>query len=355
MSTATDGKWQLANPPPRPPQLAPYRRPPKEPKPTRRDREMIHDAHQYMGGRAPDGGLHAVPISADEEWFRHHFWREKRARVLAALAGAGTGVNAINAFTNCGSECMIEWNHEERRYRIKANYCHSRHCEPCMRAKSNLLARNLREKLEERPDDLYRFVTLTLRHTDTPLADQIKRLYRSFTRLRAMPAWKQSQRGGAATLEVKWDPQTRKWHPHLHVICAGGYLAKESLSTAWHRATGDSFIVDIRRLDAKKDVAYYVAKYVTKGTNDAVWADADAAQEFVTATRGLRSCATFGSWRGFALLAKPADNGVWKHIGRLGPLIGRARGGCVQSIAVLEGLRETFQYNPHKPRRPKPA
>jgi hypothetical protein len=307
-----------------------------------------------MGGRAPDGNRTAVPITPDEEWFRHHCWADKRRKVLLALGAAGTGVNAIGAFQNCGSECMLEWNALEKRYRLRANLCHSRHCEPCMKAKSNLLASNLREKLEERQNELYRFVTLTLRHSTTPLLQQIKKLYASFTKLRASKCWKQSQRGGAATLEVKYNAGTKQWHPHLHVVCQGGYLAKETLSAAWHKATGDSFVVDIRKLDARKDVAYYVAKYVTKGVNDAVWDDANAAQEWITATRGLRTCATFGSWRGFALLAKPEQTGTWRTVERLATLIARARASDTVAIAVLEGLRESLQYNPHRKRK-RPA
>jgi hypothetical protein len=346
-----DVPFQLSNPPPKPPKPAPFKRPPKEPEPTRREKELEHFMYNWTGGRDPSGRAYADPITPDEEWFRHHFWKEKRAKVLAALASAGTPTATLEAFTNCGAECIVEWNATEERYRIRGNYCHNRHCEPCMKAKASLLAANLRGKLEERPNELYRFVTLTLKHTDTPLLEQIKRLYASFTKLRSSKCWKQSQRGGAGMLEVKWDPATRQWHPHLHVVVQGGYLAKETLSAAWHHATGDSFIVDIRKLDARKDVAFYVAKYVTKGTNAEVWDDADAAAEWICATRGLRTCATFGTWRGFKLLAKPESKGAWLPVCRLGSLISRARAGDEAARETLEALRAEQQYNPHKARK----
>lgn len=346
-------KWQLEYEQPKPPKPPPFKRPPKEPTLTRAVLELERDAKVYNGDRDFRDAKHARPITPDEEWFRHHCWKEKRAKVLAALAAAGTSTRALGAFTNCGAECVVEWSESEKRYRIRGSYCHSRHCAPCMRSKASLLAKNLKAKLDERPNELYRFVTLTLKHSDTPLLDQIKRLYASFTKLRGYDCWKRSQRGGAACLEVKWDPETKQWHPHLHVICQGGYLCKETLSAAWHRATGDSFIVDIRRLDARKDAAYYVAKYVTKGTNDDVWDHADAAAEFITATRGLRTCATFGCWRGYKLLDKPATATDWRPLYNFGDLARQARAGVEHAIAVLEALRETFQYDPHRKRPPK--
>jgi hypothetical protein len=54
----------------------------------------------------------------------------------------------LERFDACGSECTIEYSQELQKHRIRANYCKSRHCEPCARAKANLIARNLRTELE---------------------------------------------------------------------------------------------------------------------------------------------------------------------------------------------------------------
>jgi hypothetical protein len=48
-------------------------------------------------------------------------------------------------------------------------------------------------------------------------------------------------------------------------------MRKEDLSAAWHKATGDSMIVDIRAIASGKDVVHYVCKYITKGTSPQVW------------------------------------------------------------------------------------
>jgi hypothetical protein len=267
------------------------------------------------------------------------------------LPMAGTGRRAMENFANCGADCVIEYCTEEKRYRLRASYCHCRHCEPCMKAKASLLAANLKEKLEENAPWRYRFITLTLRSTPTPLTDQIKRLYQSYKKLRATKLWKNSQTGGAAMLEVKWHAATRTWHPHLHIVSEGTYLNSRDLSQTWHEITGDSYIVDIRRLQHAKDAAFYVAKYVSKGTNNEVWDDQQAAIEWICAMRGVRTAATFGKWRGYKLLKKPEQKGVWKAVDLLRHVCSRARQGDEIAIRFLEGLRESFQYDPHKQRR----
>ena len=294
------------------------------------------------------------PIDADEEWYRHHNWKEKRARVLTALHDASTSHTAISSFVNCGAECTVEWSETKQRYRVVGSFCHNRHCEPCMKAKSSLITNNLRDKLKDRKKRSHRFITLTLRHSNTPLADQIARLYDSYKKLRKTKLWKNSQKGGAATLEVKFQPYTKQWHPHLHIISEGNFISTYDLSSAWHAITTDSYMVDVRAISQAKDVAFYVGKYVTKGTNAEVWENPDAAKEWVTAVRGVRMCATFGTWRGFKLLERKRDpEGTWKAVATLSSLARRARAGEIHAINLLLLLEEEQQYNPNRKRHPK--
>lgn len=383
----------LGQPIPPPPTRAekntPRPRAPKPPKLTPKDRadERAGEVAQGMhtGGRTP----FSEAIHPEEEWFRHHYWKGKRALVLAALDATGVGPRQRDAFINCGSECVIEWSDTEQRYRLHGSYCHSRHCEPCMKAKATLLAKNLKERLDHEPQGNYRFITLTLRHDAAEsLTDQIRRLYTAWRKLRQCPIWKhgqykagkiadalalrktdpqaakeatkkalalpcQGQRGGAAIMEVKWSA-AGGWHAHLHVISEGGYLHHRDLADAWQLAAPGSFKVDIRTLTQNKDVAYYLAKYVSKGTNNDVWADKEAAAEFVIATKGVRTCATYGSWRGYALMKKEKKVTDWKPVAMLRTIAARARAGSEADIALLIHLEETAQYNPGRRRTQKP-
>jgi Replication protein len=255
-----------------------------------------------------------TPITATEMVWRHEDWLDKRDAVYLAHVAVGTSQHKLDAFQHCGSECTIEWSDTAQDYRCRARHCKNRHCEPCKRARANRLAANLKKKLEQNTPMKYRFITLTLKHTDTPLADQIKRLYKAFRHLRGQNIWKKTQHGGAFFLEVKWDSKTRRWHPHLHVVSEGDWMRQKDLSSAWHDATGDSHIVDIRALKDGHDAAHYVAKYVAKGTSDNVWTDTDAAEEWILATKGVRICATFGKWRGFKLMELQIIATDWKPI-----------------------------------------
>lgn len=322
-------------------------------------------------------------ITADEEWFRHHNWKAKRAIVHQALTDAGSSTATIDRFRECGAACQVEWSDELQRYRVCACYCHNRHCEPCMKAKASLITANLREKMKGLQHGEYHFITLTLCHSAKPLADQIKRLNACYKKLRATDEWlygqvnadrifaaskrgtkhsaavkvvsHNGQRGGAATLEIKWNPERKEWHPHLHIISQGSQITNHRLKDLWYAITGDSWECDCRTISADKDVAYYVGKYVTKGTNEAVWADPATAAEWVTAIKGVRMCATFGTWRGFKLTAKPKEKpGQWKSIGSLGSFVRRAQAGEVHALNLLRILTESCQYNPSRKRQPKP-
>jgi len=290
------------------------------------------------GTRKPKYDYRVPHAAKCETTFRHSHWKAKREKVLAALTSAGESTFALDRFAQCGSGCVVERSPSLKKLRLKASYCKSRHCEPCMRAKANKMAANLRNRLAEKPDGRYRFITLTLRHNTKPLAEQIQRLYASFKKLRKTRCWQDTQRGGAATLEVKWKPATRHWHPHLHIIAEGDFLHKRDLTEAWLKVTGDSCIIDIRALNNAKDAAHYVAKYVTKGTNSEVWLDTDAAQEWILAMKGVRACATYGTWRGYRLLAVTDQAKDWTPVVSLIQLYDDIERGEPYAMAILKQL-----------------
>jgi hypothetical protein len=324
---------------PQPWQLQPDSRP--QPKPAKREKspKFSKDFERFCNWQ----GNQLPPATELEEHFRHSGWSARRKRVLEILPQAGTSSFAVDRFACCGSDAIVEWSPEEKRHRVRANFCHNRHCEPCARAKGLLLTANLRTKLEDVSGMNFRFITLTLKHSDDSLHDQIKRLYACYKKLRNTKLWKLSQIGGAAMLEVKWNPTTRKWHPHLHVISEGKFINAHDLSATWLAITGDSKIVDVRLIKSGKDAAFYVAKYCAKGTSNEVWQDREAAIEWVTATRGVRTCATFGKWRGWKLLEHPKTADDWKPIARLDKVLEAARAGEIWAQDIVKNLKTTHQ------------
>jgi len=300
------------------------------------------------------------PIEPHELKFRHGHWLDRRAKVLEKLKKFTHRQSIIERFENCGTGSCVQWSESLKRHRLTATYCKNKHCEPCMRAKANKIAANLRTKLGTGTPRQFRFITLTLKHSDAPLREQVQRLYKSFKSLRGTKFWKRSQDGGVFTLEVKLVEPTgaatteigrrlgHEWHPHLHVISDGRWISKQELSIAWKQITGDSEVVDVAAVDRGKDVAAYVCKYITKGTSPEVWDTDELAAAWLDASKGVRTCATYGNWRGFALCASTEDAKDWEFVGWLGKLICAARSGDQIAYDILTSLRPEHEEQAHQ-------
>jgi hypothetical protein len=287
-----------------------------------------------------------------ETEFRHVQWSAVREKVRHALGASGTSTKALDRFDNCGAECLVEWSTDLQKYRLRASFCRCRHCQPCQKAKAGLIAKNLKDKLQEgvkQAGDRFRFITLTLRHSKRPLTEQIKKLYSTWRTLRRSKIWKDSQRGGAVMFEVKLNDK-KEWHPHLHIMSEGDFIRQDRLANHWMKLTGDSFVVHVTKIDSEKDVAAYVSKYVAKGVPDDIWSNTQLAIEWAVASKGLHTCATYGTWRGFKILkVDPSTVATdWKPIGLLTTIARQAEEGSIASLKLLEVLHAALQYDPSR-------
>ena len=99
--------------------------------------------------------------------------------------------------------------------------------------------------------------------------------------------------------------KTLEWHPHLHIFgVLEEWIDQESLSSTWHEITGDSMIVDIRRVRKHKELGYgkaiaEVCKYALKFGDLSV----EKTWEAYTVLKGdrkfgLRLSGSFGLLRG---------------------------------------------------------
>ena len=70
--------------------------------------------------------------------------------------------------------------------------------------------------------------------------------------------------------ENTYNEKTGEWHPHVHMFALlDTWIDQEQLSETWHEITGDSFVVDIRKVKKDKDFGYSkaaaeVCKYALK-------------------------------------------------------------------------------------------
>ena len=122
-------------------------------------------------------------------------------------------------------------------------------------------------------------VTLTVAN-GTDLAERQKHLMNAFrTLMQRCRDYRKKQRGynefckmlgGFYSYENTYNEKTGEWHPHLHIFgVVEEWIDIPKLSETWHEITGDSFIVDVRRVRKHKEQGYSkaiaeVCKYALK-------------------------------------------------------------------------------------------
>lgn len=115
--------------------------------------------------------------------------------------------------------------------------------------------------------------------------------------------------------------KTLEWHPHLHIFgVLEEWIDQESLSSTWHEITGDSMIVDIRRVRKHKELGYgkaiaEVCKYALKFGDLSV----EKTWEAYTVLKGdrkvgLRLSGSFGLLRGVKWTMKRPQMTIYKKI-----------------------------------------
>lgn len=290
------------------------------------------------------------PPTLQEHLFRHSGWQSRRRQVWEALKRVGSSGSTLQSFACCGSGCWVQHSKSRGKFRLSFNACKSRWCVPC----GNARAARLRGSVSEALSDFrrVRFVTLTLRHSRTPLKDQIDRLQRSFKELRRRGFWSSAVTGSAAFLEVKVSDRDGLFHPHLHVLCVGSWIDGRALSREWHSVTGDSTIVKIEEAKSANGVAFYVTKYVTKPLDNSVFSDPNKLDEAIVALRGRRLVNGAGCLKG--ICDQPTDDGIcdWHNIGRLDALLDDARGGDSVAASILAQLSRLPQDEHERPPPP---
>lgn len=302
----------------------------------------------------------AAPAEQPDEiasTFRHSGWQPIREKVAASIQRIDGFSPRLNRFRHCGEDAWIVRRLDDPSIiGLAGNACRDRFCLPCAQWRASRVASALRAHVQDRP---VLFVTLTLAdawmHDDgaiasvapaeadrsswtrIPLQDLLAKLYRSFSALRRCDFWKQEVKGGAAFLELKWQPRLERWHPHLHLMIEARFVPQDQLRAAWFRITKTSNSIDIQRVRDRDNAVNECCKYASKPVTHAYADDEDLLDEAVRALRGKRFCNAFGTWRGLKLSAPPED-AKWERIAPLGAFLAKAKAGDAEAIAILERL-----------------
>lgn len=273
-------------------------------------------------------GFGGAPLSLT---FRHSGWTTQRAAVWAALLRTSATTARLLAFQGCGSHSFIlKSPTDPPEYKLAGSYCHDRFCRPCANSRSFVIATNIRDYLGKKAT---RFITLTLKHNALPLAQQIKRLYDSFRKLRKTSLWKRTQTGGVAFLEITKARALDEWHPHFHILSQGKFLPHAELRNLWFAITGDSHIVDVRAVADVNTVTNYVTKYATKPFDPSLFESEADLEGAILALKGRRMILTFGNWKGLQTVKNKSEV-EWLNLGRFDDFLAKAALGDAEAEAI---------------------
>lgn len=294
--------------------------------------------------------------------FRHSSWQKIREKVYAGMLIAGLPPARLHRFADCGSRAWVEAKRllplrpppgspdPYGQARIRANCCRDRFCIPCAATRARILARQLMALLNGQPA---RFITLTRRSDDTPLADQIDALYQAYRNLRATRLWQRTVDAAAAMLEITRNKATGRWHPHLHVLASGRFIPHTELRQAWTQASHGSFIVDIRMIRDHAKAATYVSKYISKPMVASYASTPNAVAEALFALRHRRMVLLTGQWSHLTAEEAVPDD-LWEPVGTLTDLVDAANAGDDAARSILACIWKDGQWERRLPPRSPP-
>lgn len=307
---------------------------------------------EFLNGAPVDPVAAAAPgITRPDlvENFRHSGWAPTRKRVETALTECPcVSPRRLSAFRACGCDAFVEAfraTHSDTftDFRVRSTKCHDRFCVPCSNERSLRIRDSLTRHMYKRPN--MSLITLTFAASDKTLTEILDNAGRCFRILRNWSAWKKAVKGGAAIIETKIGEGSGKWHVHYHVLAETGFLKQSDLSERWFEITGDSKIVDIRRVGAVCGAVSYITKYVTKAADPSIIRDPVRLRESIEAFTGRRLVSTFGTWRGLQLMERPdeeqetpEEKAKWRGIGPLDAIILRAEAGDAEAVRIMRRI-----------------
>lgn len=294
--------------------------------------------------------LHSIPVqqtsistfedadTADQTVHGQTYFQ--RARWIAALHQSFATQKLASRMTRCGTGAWVEQCAKTGKTRVVAPACKLRFCPRCARIHARRTGARLKTwaaSVSLSSSIRLRLVTLTMTSADTPLREQLDALYSSYRRLRQRSLWKKATIGSIAVLQITFNCETHRWHPHLHVIQHGRFIDYRQLGNAWKKASKGSTVVDIREVRTAARAADYVTRYVSRPLDDDPNIPPERLREYVEATRGRRLLIASGE-APLNLPDPPADDHAWQHVDSLAGLLARARMFDRRAVLLLESL-----------------
>jgi hypothetical protein len=243
----------------------------------------------------------------------HHRLEFEKALDLYCYVDNIEGSSRAERLIECRQYAWFTRHKETGQVRVVSNACRLRWCPICAQARYMSIRSEVSRWLSQvrRP----KFLTLTMRHSDTPLESQVASLYKHFRAFRQHRVISRLIRGGCWFFQLKRAKKTGQWHPHLHCLLDSNFIDKVKLSEEWRLTTGDSFIVDIRAVSDPKKVSDYVSRYCARPCQLKDFDQQDRITMF-SVFHNKRLCGAFGTGRKISMRPRRCEDYVkWERFG----------------------------------------
>ncbi|MBA7659879.1 hypothetical protein ES703_67873 [subsurface metagenome] len=219
----------------------------------------------------------------------------------------------LQRILSCRKEAWFVQNSETLEIRVASKHCNLRWCPLCSESRQFFITTQTTDWLKSCHHP--KLLTLTLRHTSSPLKHQIQFLYESFRQLRKKSYFKKNVTGGIWFFQVKISKTDGNWHPHLHCTIDGNYLTFNKIQKLWIRITKGSKFLNIKPCTDIERSAKHIARYAARPA-DLADLEFDQGLELYYALKSKRLVGSWGTARSLSFRpTKPPDAHLWKNIG----------------------------------------
>jgi len=219
----------------------------------------------------------------------------------------------LSKFEQCRVSSWFARHVDTGEVKVFSAACRLRWCSLCSDARRGFVTHQVTEWIQRARHP--KFLTVTLKHSDAPLAHQVTSLYKYFRNFRKTKYFRNSVPGGIWFFQIKRSKNTGQWHPHIHCVIEGNYMPQKKLSRMWRDITFGSTIVDIRPVRNLEKGAAEVARYASTPA-DLKSNSPDDYVEMFQSLHGRRSCGTWGTAKKVSLRQPKAEEvHKWQNIG----------------------------------------
>lgn len=271
-----------------------------------------------------------------------------RTSILHAMVNLKYTEKMQDRFASCCQHSTVIRHSQSHELKLASISCGQRFCPHCGNAYRKKVAQKIEDLMGRSRQNVWRFITLTIRSSNNDLKTQIAFLKASFRRLRQTTLWQTTQLMGYGVIEMTWSSRRLQWHPHIHIVSRGVFVSQASLSKQWAECSKGSEVVDIRKIKSSPTAATELCSYLTKMPNIP---DDDGKvglmTELLAALKGTHMLIPFGVRDAIAddLDTQPTEtySNEWEFVCTFDNLLKRISNGDISATEMYDELKGRYR------------